>query len=117
MGAPPKRSTSPVVWDTYPKPVYVEYKGQTIQAFRRGNLALALNRTVHTIRAMERKGVLSHPRVKDGRGHWLYTRDQIEDLVELAITENVIDPRYRNTFSQFFIEQAHQILQRLPRLN
>lgn len=102
------------VWDG--KPRYVDYKGQTTECFTRGNLALALNRSVNTIRAMERKGVLCHPKIKDGRGHWLYTRDQIVDLIRLATEEGVIDPRYRHTFSPFFIQQAHYILNRLPTL-
>ena len=102
------------VWDT--KPRYLLFNGQTVEFFTRGALALALNRTVTTIRAMERKGVLCHPLVKDARGHWLYTRDQIEDLVTLAEQEKVIDPRYRNTFTPRFIEEAHNIINRQPTL-
>lgn len=63
---------------------------------------------------MELKGVLCHPLVKDHRGHWLYTRDQIESLIELAREENVLDPRYRNSFSERFVREAHRILKREP---
>jgi hypothetical protein len=101
-------------WDG--KPRYVDYQGQTIETFTRGALSIALNRTVTTIRAMERKGVLCHPPIKDGRGHWLYTRDQIVDLVALATEEMVIDPRYRRPFSERFIQEAHRIISRRPQL-
>ena len=101
-------------WDS--KPRYVDYRGQTVEMFYRSALATALNREIVSIRSMEHKGVLSHPRLKDGRSRWLYTRDQIEDLVVLATEEGVIDPRYRRPFTERFIREAHQILQRLPKL-
>jgi hypothetical protein len=102
-------------WDA--KPQYVDYHGLTLEAFYRSALAKALNRTLSGIRTMERNGVLCHPALKDGRQppRWLYTRDQIEDLVRLAEEEGVIDPRYRRPFSPYFIASAHQILKRLPR--
>ena len=99
-------------WDVRPKSVV--YKGRDVEVFTRGNLALALNRTWTTIRSMEQKGILSRPRIKNKRGVWLYTRDQIEDLVTLAIEEGVIDPRYRRPFSDRFVTEAKKILNRLP---
>ena len=99
-------------WDG--KPQYVVYRGQTIECFRIGALATALNRTVSSIRAMRLKGVLCHPPLQNGNGQWLFTRSQIEDLVALAEAEGVLNPNYRRTFSATFIEQAHLILHRLP---
>jgi hypothetical protein len=63
---------------------------------------------------MERKGVLCRPPLKSAAGQWLYTRDQILDLITLAEEEGVIDPRYRRPFSERFIAVAHQILARKP---
>lgn len=99
-------------WDAKPK--FVELKGLTIEAFYRSALAKALNREIGTIRALEQKGVLCTPRLKDGRKRWLYTRDQIEDLVRLAEEEDVLDPRYRRSFSDRFVKEAHVILHRTP---
>lgn len=100
------------IWDG--RPQYMEYNGQTVELFTRGALAKALNRVVGTIRSMEMKGVLCHPRLKTRDGRWLYTRDQIEDLVRLAEEENVLDPRFRNTFSDRFCSEAKRILNREP---
>lgn len=99
-------------WDA--KPQRVDYHGQTIECFRIGALAMALNRTVSAIRSMTLKGVLCHPPLQNGNGQWLFTRSQIEDLVKLAEAEGVLNPNYRRTFSEAFVEQAHQILHRLP---
>jgi len=101
-----------LVWDG--RPQYVEFRGQTIEVFTRTALAKALNREFATVCSLERKGILIHPRIRDGRGRWLYTRAQILALVNLAEEEGVIDPRYRRTFSPRFIEQAHLILSQLP---
>lgn len=100
------------VWDV--RPQELEYNGRVIVMFKRGALAKALNREVVTIRSLERKGVLCHPRLKDGCGRWLYTGDQIEDLIQLATDEGVLDPRFRKPFSNRFITEAHAILSRLP---
>lgn len=104
----------PNTWDAHPK--YLIYSGQTIEMFTRGALAKALNRELVTIRGMERKGVLSHSRLKSTRGWFLYTRDQIEDLVRLAEEENVLNPSFRKTFSPRFIDEANRIIKRLPTL-
>jgi len=103
-----------LVWDA--RPQYVDYHGQTIETFTRSALAKALNREFATICAMERNGVLPHPRLKDGRGRWLYTRPQILAMVALAEEEGVLDPRYRRKFSERFITEAHRILSELPTL-
>ena len=99
-------------WDAKPK--YLYYKGQTTPFYTRTALAKALNREVPTIRSMEMKGVLCHPLVQDHRGVWLYKRPQIEELIKLADEESVLDPRYRNPFSDRFIREAHRILKREP---
>jgi hypothetical protein len=100
------------IWDV--RPQQLDYNGKTIEMFNRGAVAKALNREVVTIRSMERKGVLCHPRLKDVRGRWLYTRGQIEDLIQLAKEEEVLDPRFRRPFSDRFIREAHAILSALP---
>lgn len=82
--------------------------------YYRSHLAAALNRKWGSIRAMERHGVLITPRVQNYRGQWLYTKDQIEDLIKLAEEEGVIDPNFRRPFSDRFIREAHRILRRKP---
>lgn len=99
-------------WDAKPK--YLYWRGQTMEFFTRSALAKALNREVGTIRSMELKGVLCHPLVRDNRNHWLYTREQVEALITLAKEEDVIDPRFRNVFSDRFVREANQILSREP---
>lgn len=99
-------------WDA--KPLSQDYNGRDTEFFTRGHLAKALNRESVSIRALERRGVLCHPRLKNGRGWWLYTWDQIEDLIQLAREEKVLNPNYRRPFTQRFIDEAWQILNRLP---
>jgi hypothetical protein len=102
----------PKTWDEKSKALY--YKGVTTQFYTRTALAMALKREPSTIRHMELNGVLCHPLVRNHQGHWLYTREQIESLVELAREEGVLDPRYRNPFSERFIREAARILKREP---
>lgn len=107
---PPARAA--LGWDRYP--VYLELRGETREFFRRGAFAAALNRQLVSIRAMVTAGVIPNPRVKDKHGRWLYTREQIEEMIELAIEEGVIDPRKRVRFSERFVSEAHRILGRVP---
>lgn len=100
------------LWDAHPH--FVDVHGSTVEVFYRGALAKALNRTVVTIRAMERKGIIPNPAMKDGHERWLYTRDQIEDMVQLAIEEGVFDPQKRAYFSERFVKEARRILRRRP---
>lgn len=88
--------------------------GRTFITYRIGALARALNRQPGTIRSMVTKGVLCHPRLMNKAEQWLFTRDQITDLVTLAEEEGVIDPKHRNPFTERFITQAHAILTRQP---
>lgn len=107
------RYTPKYEWDH--KHRLLDYHGQMVVFFGRSNLAKALNRSVAAIRAMELKGVLCHPRLKDPtRGHWLYTESQILDLVKLAEEEGVINPNLKRPFSIRFKEEAWAILSRLP---
>jgi hypothetical protein len=101
-----------VGWDAHPKHVY--YRGQHIQAFTRSALAAALNRKLTTIRMLEMEGTLCTPRLTNKRGWFLYTRDQIEDLIKLAEEEGVLDPKKRKPFSARFSVEAKQIIRRLP---
>lgn len=86
--------------------------GQTREMFLKSALAMALNRQLVTIRSMEHHGVLSRPRLRNYRNRWLYSRDQIEDLIKLAEEEGVIDPNLRKPFSERFIKEANIICRR-----
>ena len=94
----------------------LDYSGQLTIFYERAGLALALNRTVAAIRAMERKGIICKPRVRLPRypNPWLYTEGQILAMVRLAEEEGVIFPTYRRPFSERFINEAHNILDRMP---
>lgn len=102
-------------WDTSPR--YLPYKGQTIAVFPVGAFAKALNRSVITIRAMERKGIIPKPALKERHGEQVrrvYTREQIEQMILLAADEGCLDPRATKKFSATFIREAHRILRRKP---
>lgn len=99
-------------WDERPR--WLDYRGQTIEVFTRGALAKALNRAVVSIRSLEQRGILRTPMLQDSHGRWLYTRDQIEDLIALAKEEGVLDPHPRTQYSDQFVTVAHQILKRSP---
>lgn len=88
--------------------------GHNVVMFPRSALAKALNRSLGTIRMWERNRVLCHPRIRDNRGHWLYTEGQILALITLAEEEGVIDPDYRRPFSERFIREAWAILHLRP---
>lgn len=93
---------------------FLSYKGQTLEFFFRGAFAKALNRKVVTIRAMTMNNTICNPKIQDGHGRWLYTRDQIEDMVTLAEEEGVLYPQHAARFSERFSEEAHRILSRMP---
>jgi hypothetical protein len=116
-GIPQPTSLEPITgntngWDA--KPRLFDYDGGPRQFFTRGALARALNRQIVTIRGLEHRGVFCTPTVKSARGVWLYTRNQIEDLITLAIEEGVLDPRFHRPFSRHFVDEAHLILSRQP---
>jgi hypothetical protein len=99
-------------WDSRPQHLY--FDDRNITFYSRGALATALNRQVVTIRTWESKGILCRSRLKNTRGQYIYTREQIEDLVKLAEEEGVLDPNYRNAFSDRFIREARRIIKRKP---
>lgn len=90
------------------------WKGGEIEVFTRGALAVALNRQIVTIRALEKRGVLCHPKLKNERGHWMYNADQIRDLVKLAEHHGVIDPARHEPYNVEFARAAKKILRRVP---
>ena len=97
-------------WDA--KPVWMSVHGETKEMFLKSALAMALNRQLVTIRSWEHMGVLSRPRLRNYRGRWLYSRDQIEDLMKLAEEEGLMDPNLRKQFSDRFITEANKICKR-----
>jgi len=101
-------------WDQHP--IVKKWKGKEIEVFGRSALALALNRQVGTIRALERRGVLCTPALKLSRGWWCYTRDQIEDLIRLVEKEGLMDPTSHRPFSEEFSVEAKKVLSRYPRV-
>jgi hypothetical protein len=105
-------SASPNRWDA--RPLIRLYGGLLFEFYRRGDLAKALNRAVVTIRSLEQRGILRKPTLRSERGHWLYTRSQIEQLIVLAAEEDVLDPSMHRAFSERFTQKAHRILSRFP---
>jgi hypothetical protein len=105
----PRRSDA---WDA--RPQHLHFQGRNITFYTRGALATALNRKLVTIRTWESKGILCRSRLKNTRGQYIYTREQIEDLVKLAEQEGVINPDYRHQFSDRFIREARRIIKRKP---
>jgi hypothetical protein len=102
------------VWDQ--RPVYLLYHGEAREFFHRGALAKALNRTVNGIRHMEYTKIIPTPALRDPHGRWLYTRQQIEAMVQLAIEEDVFDPKKKKIyFTERFVTEAHKILRQGPK--
>jgi hypothetical protein len=112
--APPERPPlgPGLFWDV--RPQHLHLQGRNLTFYTRGALATALNRKLVTIRTWESKGILCRSRVKNARGQYLYTREQIEDLIKLAEEEGVLDPAFRNPFSDRFAREAHRIIKRKP---
>lgn len=86
-------------WDENPKTIL--HNGVAKEFFTIGHLALALNRATVTIRSWEKKGVLPRspfrsppPRVStvngEPKGKRLWTRSQIEGIVQIAKEEGCI---------------------------
>jgi hypothetical protein len=77
-------------------------RGRSIEFFTIGQLAVALNRRPVTIRKWEHDGILPKSQYAtpsdDPRGRQrLYTKEQVEGIVKIAIEEKVFDP-YRPNF-------------------
>jgi hypothetical protein len=83
------------------KPWVLEVAGYDVEFYPIGVLARALNRSPVTIRAWEKGGILPTSwaktgKDKDPRGRRrLYTRKQIEGVVQIAREEGVLDPHPR----------------------
>jgi hypothetical protein len=108
-------------WDDERFRHLIEYRGYAVEVFTRRAVAMALNRAVVTIRRWEEHGVLCHPRLQaaakvENKAWWWYTRDQIEDLVRLADQEGLLYPRNGLRPTRRFAEEAHKILNRLPKV-
>ena len=106
----PKPKTD--AWDSRPQHLYFEERNITF--YTRGALATALNRKVVTIRTWEANGVLCRSRLKNTRGQYIYTREQIEDLIKLADEEGVLNPDFRKPLTERFSREAHRIIRRKP---
>lgn len=88
----------PSRWDAKPKTLSVG--GQDREFFTVGNLAQALGRKPVTMRAWERAGVIPKPTFRkpsqDPRGaRRLYTREQVEGMVQIAKEEGLLNGDYR----------------------
>jgi hypothetical protein len=91
---PPKPETSPKTWDS--RPLVRNVRGVPTELFTIGHLAQALNRRPVTIRKWEanrwlpRAGyVLPGATVHGNRR--LYTRAQVEGLIQIARDEHILD--------------------------
>ncbi len=101
---PVNRGPSPLesvpVWDE--KPIKYMFKGEEREFFTISHLATALGKSVVTIRSWEQKGVIPptpyrSPQPRGGmlpgkptKGKRLWTRDQINGILAIAIDEHVI---------------------------
>jgi hypothetical protein len=90
-----RKAADPAAWDAKPR----KYKvgGEETEFFTVGQLAQALGRQPVTIRKWEREGVIPKATYqspgKDGdvRGRRrLYTREQVEGIVRIAVEEGVL---------------------------
>lgn len=95
-GEPTKEKTAPekAAWDA--RPVVKVVKGQEVQFFTIGALCAALGRPPVTVRLWIRKGRLpaASYRMPDRngiKGRRLYTRAQIEAIIEVATRHGIID--------------------------
>jgi hypothetical protein len=86
-------------WDA--RPIEIPYQGRIVQMFRIGSLAKALGKDAVTIRAWMRKGWLPHnsfvgPEIYGtlgNAGRKLWTRRQIEGIVQIAQEEGLLDDK------------------------
>jgi len=86
-------------WDT--RPIMIWYQGVEYEMFRIGALAKALNKDSVTIRAWMRKGWLPRnsfqtrpiPGTLGDAGRKLWTRRQIEGIVQIAREEGLLEDK------------------------
>ena len=74
--------------------------GESVKLYQIGAMAAALNRSSATIRSWERKGFFSTPPLRGKHmGHGgrrrLYTEEQIEKLILIAMEEGILHPTTR----------------------
>jgi hypothetical protein len=98
-------------WDANPKVII--HRDKAKEFFTIGHLSLALNRATVTIRSWEKKGVLPKspfrsppPRVStvngDPKGKRLWTREQIEGILDIAEQEGcIVDARQSPPTKEF----------------
>src|SRR5213080_4557986 len=98
----------PDAWDAKPR-IYKGKNGQDTEFFTVGHLAVAMNRKPLTIRQWERKGII--PKAvyqRAGRGgsqhgrRRLYTRAQIEGMIQIAAEEGLLTNDRREIASTNF---------------
>ena len=112
----------PDPWDA--KPAIYIHNGQSAEFFTIGHLAKALNRSPVTIRSWEKKGLLPKslyrspaPKVSTingpPKGKRLWTRAQIEGLLQIATEENCIIDANQSTPTQQFTVRVAQLFKNL----
>lgn len=72
-----------------PNKQVVTVNGEEIELFYIDSLACELGRTPQTIRKWEVSGILPKPIFRDKNGRRLYSREQIEAIVDCAERSNV----------------------------
>lgn len=102
-------------WDAYPRKYTV--RGQTIEFFTIGAVAKALRRKATTIRRWENEGTIPlslwRSPSEDYHGKQrLYSRAQIEAMIQIATEEGVLDPYGRNIRSSRFRERVYELFVR-----
>lgn len=90
----PKRMDSAGIYGDHPwdhRPLRLMVDGVEHEFFTIGALAQALNRRPVTIRSWEAKGVMPKARFRDRRSRRVYSRRQVEGLIQIAKEEGVLD--------------------------
>lgn len=91
-----------------PNSVLVNIGGVKLEAFYISTLAEALNRDPHTIRTWERTGILPDCMLRDKNNRRLYSKEQIDVIVECAEAENL--RQGSNIAKTNFISLVHERL-------
>lgn len=112
-----RRDEEELRWDA--KPRYYKVDGEMVEFFTVGHLAQALGKASVTIRLWERKGWLPPAEFRTParggvEGQRLYTRAQIEGIIEIAREEGILDTDRPPAFhlSQF-PGKVHALFRRL----
>ena len=109
-------------WDANPKTIL--HNGVAKEFFTIGHLADALNRATVTIRSWEKKGVLPKspfrsppPRVStvngEPKGKRLWTRSQIEGIVQIATEEGCIVDEKQSPPTEKFTVKVQELFNRV----